>query len=168
MTNEQERFIELYSFEQKIYAEIEQEMDIDRKRVQELYKEIENDRVYIQKIRQKFTSARKKEFHDFKEFYNWYKEQKQECEYCGITQEELSRLFDKEKRVLPLNDKEKRASGTLEIERKDSINNKYSTENIILACPLCNNAKSNLIDEENWREIFVPSMKKYYAKLLNS
>jgi len=33
-------------------------------------------------------------------------------------------------------------------------------------CPLCNNAKSNLIDEESWRKLFVPAMKEYYRRLL--
>jgi len=59
----------------------------------------------------------------------------------------------------------KRSSGTLEIERLDSSVG-YSEKNMILACPLCNNAKSNLIDEISWRELFVPAMKAYYEKLL--
>lgn len=68
--------------------------------------------------------------------------------------------------MLPLNDAVKRSSGTLEIERRDSSSNSYSRDNIILACPLCNNAKSNLIDEKNWRELFVEPMRKYYKILL--
>jgi len=75
-------------------------------------------------------------------------------------------IIFQEERLLPLNDAFKRSSGTLEIERRDSANNSYEKNNIILACPLCNNAKSNLIDEDSWNIIFVPAMQAYYEKLL--
>ena len=124
----------------------------------------------IQKIRNKFTGQRRIDFaNDFKEFYKWYSKEVEngaKCGYCGISQEELYEIFGEEKNVLPLNDAVKRSSGTLEIERKDSTGNSYGADNIILACPLCNNAKSNLIDEENWRMLFVPAMREYYKKLL--
>jgi hypothetical protein len=72
---------------------------------------------------------------------------------------------------LTLNQKTKRKNGILEIEQKTPINETekkvYSDfNNLILACPLCNNAKSNLIDESSWREIFVEPMRGYYEKLL--
>lgn len=121
----------------------------------------------IKTIKAKFTKEREKGFETVIEFYNWYKKQPQTCDYCNISQDELNELFTKDKnKKLPLNDAIKRSSGTLEIERKDSNSNEYNKENSILACPLCNNAKSNLIDEENWRELFVPAMQKYYKKLL--
>ena len=121
----------------------------------------------------KFTEKRAKGFEDNKgnkdivRFYNWYKRQAQACGYCGITQEELYELFTKdENKTLPLNVAKKRSSGTLEIERLDCITNIYVEDNIILACPLCNNAKSNLINEKNWITLFVPPMREYYKKLL--
>lgn len=114
-------------------------------------------------IKNKFNEKRKEAFdNDAVKFYDWFKDQKNCCGYCGITQNELYELFSEK---LPLNDKTKRSSGTLEIERLDSDKN-YSQENIILACPLCNNAKSNLIDEDSWRYIFSKPMRKYYKKLL--
>ena len=114
-------------------------------------------------VKNKFNEKRKQAFcNDAVIFYNWFKEQKNCCGYCGITQNELYELFSEN---LPLNDKTKRSSGTLEIERLDSDKD-YSEENLILACPLCNNSKSNLIDESSWREIFVEPMRGYYEKLL--
>ncbi|RLA75490.1 MAG: hypothetical protein DRG11_00750 [Epsilonproteobacteria bacterium] len=177
MTDEQKRFIELYSFEKKTYPEIEKSMNINRKQLSALRdKEVNNQVANIQKIHAKFTKKRQKEFdYDFKRFYNWYVGQKQECGYCGITQQELYRLFDKDpnKRILPYLEKDriytkapKRSFGTLEIERLDSSSN-YTEKNLILACPLCNNAKSNLIDEKSWKELFVPVMQTYYKSLLN-
>jgi len=127
------------------------------------YKEKYSD---IPKIKKKYTGERKKEFNVI-EFYDWYTRQDQSCGYCGITQDELYELFaNTDNRVLPLNDAQKRSSGTLEIERKDSQSNIYDSTNSILACPLCNNAKSNLIGEESWRNLFVNAMRNYYEKLL--
>ena len=174
MTDEQNQFIELYSFEKKTYSEIEKIMKIGRKRLLSLRDEEVNKSIeHIQYVYRKFNNKRKIAFNNnFKDFHNWYEKQGQKCGYCGISQEDLYKLFNKENRVLPYleTDREykkapKRSSGTLEIERLDSSDG-YSEKNMILACPLCNNAKSNLIDEISWRELFVPAMQPYYKKLL--
>jgi len=176
MTEEQYRFIELYSFKKNNYSEIEKVMDINRKQLLNLRSKDVNTLIeHIQNIYTKFTDKRKDVFnHDFQKFYNWYENQGQKCGYCEVTQKELYQIFNKDRRILPYLESTrkykkapKRSSGTLEIERLDSSDN-YNNENIILACPLCNNAKSNLIDEVSWRELFVPAMKEYYKKLLHS
>jgi len=121
----------------------------------------------IQNIKAKYTEEREEGFKSIIKFYDWYKRQPQACGYCYISQEELHELFTKnENKILPLNEAQKRSHGTLEIERRNSNTNEYNPENTILACPLCNNAKSNLIDEDNWSNIFVSSMREYYIKLL--
>ena len=166
----QKNFIKLYSFERKKYADIEDELKIERSKTRELSNVCKSEIEKIQNIRNKFTGQRRIGFdNDFKKFYKWYSKEVEngaKCGYCGISQEELYEIFGEEKNVLPLNDAVKRSSGTLEIERKDSTGNSYGADNIILACPLCNNAKSNLIDEENWRNLFVPAMREYYKKIL--
>jgi len=132
------------------------------------YKSYESKYKDIQIIKAKYTEERAKGFKSIVKFYDWYKKQPQVCAYCYISQKELYELFAKgNKKILPLNNAKKRSTGTLEIERKDSIKNKYNEDNSILACPLCNNAKSNLIDEYSWVDIFVKPMRKYYKKLLN-
>ncbi|MDQ6988748.1 MAG: hypothetical protein Q9M19_02620 [Mariprofundaceae bacterium] len=121
----------------------------------------------IQKIKSKFTGERKGWPDGVVAFYDWYKGKGQACGYCGISQDELYKLFSKDNnKKLPLNNAVKRSFGTLEIERRDSETNEYNPENCILACPLCNNAKSNLIDEENWMSLFAEPMREYYKKLL--
>jgi hypothetical protein len=178
MTEEQKRFIEMYSFERKNYYEIEKEMNWTRAYIKKLRTPNVDELIAdIQKIRTKFTKSRKKAFKesnkDFRDFYDWYKDQKQKCAYCGISQENLYILFaEGDARILPYlvpnkiyKNAPKRSSGTLEIERLDCAS-AYIPENMILACPLCNNAKSNLIDEESWCELFVPAMQEYYKKLL--
>ena len=165
----QKKIIISYSFERKKYADIEAELDIKRSKTQELYTVCKSEIEKIQKIRNKFTGQRRSDFKEvFENFYEWYIKEVDggaKCSYCGISQEELYEIF-KGKKALPLNDAIKRSSGTLEIERKDSASNSYGVDNIILACPLCNNAKSNLIDELSWRKLFVKPMRDYYKKLL--
>jgi hypothetical protein len=123
----------------------------------------------IQTIKPKFTTKRQEDFDgDIVKFYDWYKLQPDCCGYCGITQKQLRLLFtNDENKVVPLNDNwSKNDKGTLQIERINSKTNSYEETNIILACPVCNNAKSNLIDEESWSDLFAPAMTKYYNKLL--
>ena len=148
-----------------IIADFKKRFDISEKEF-DLFTKRYSD---IPVIKSKFTESRKNE-NNIIEFYDWYVEQNQSCDYCGITQNELHKLFtnNPETKILPLNNNwSKNDKGTLQIERKDSTNNRYSISNLILACPLCNNAKSNLIDEDSWREIFAEPMKRYYNKLLN-
>lgn len=174
LRDEQIVFLEGYSFDRYNYKKIEQELqkiDISKKYsdVQRLYKECERYRVEIQEIRKRYNASQKrKDDNSFEMFFDWFKEELKEnkCGYCGITQEELNKLFNENNRVLPLNEAFKRSSGTLEIERKDSKDNSYKVKNLIFACPLCNNAKSNLIDHKSWEEIFAKPMKAYYEKLL--
>lgn len=109
-------------------------------------------------------------FSDPEKLIKWFDNQKNSCGYCGITQEKLKKLAKlRGKNGIPnltLNGKIKRSKGTLEIEKKDPNKGYTSDEQCILACPLCNNAKSNLIDEENWKDLFVEPMKKYYKKTI--
>lgn len=111
------------------------------------------------------------------ELINWFKEQNYQCGYCGVTKDELKEIAISRglkqglKRNFTLNKGKKRSQGTLEIERLNSDQNKdknngYEFNNCILACPLCNNAKSNLIDQDAWRGVFVDPMRKYYKQLL--
>lgn len=102
----------------------------------------------------------------------WFKEQDNKCGYCGTTQSILHDIVKIRGDSLTLNGKTKRSKGTLEIERKipaekEDKDNGYRYDNCILACPLCNNAKSNLIDENCWRELFVKPIQEYYKKILN-
>lgn len=185
LTDEQIKFIELYSFEKMKYEKIEEITGWSRKHIQNLrnIKAVDEKINDIQKVRNKFTNIRQEGFENngktFKDFYSWYKKEdaKGLCGYCGVTQTELMKLFaGDETRVLPYLSKDrdaskraKRSSGSLEIERLNSAQGYGYGEdlNIILACPLCNNAKSNLIDEDSWVELFVPAMNQYYKKLLS-
>ena len=120
--------------------------------------EIQNARNIFK--RKKYTSSGKEnvdfEFKDFREFYSWYTAQLRVCGYCGIEEIILKDLYDSD----ILSTKRKRGR-TLEIERKDSKNNKYSPDNCILACYFCNNHKSDIISEEDHRKYFAKDIEQY-------
>lgn len=93
-----------------------------------------------------------------------------ECEYCGVSQEKLRQIAiirGKENEPnLTLNGKQKRKNGAMEIDRKDQKLEYEVIDNLVFACPLCNNAKSNLVSSDDWQEFFAGAMKKYYEKIL--
>lgn len=119
-----------------------------------------------------YSKNRKILFDQYEKTIEWFEKQDCKCGYCGITQVELRTIVDqKSDKNFTLNGGQKRSKGTLEIEQKipkREVENPYdSWDNLILACPLCNNAKSNLIDEENWRNLFTEPMRQYYESLLD-
>ena len=65
-----------------------------------------------------------------------------------------------------LNGKQKRKNASMEIDKKDPKLEYEVIDNLVFACPLCNNAKSNLISSDDWKDIFSEPMKKYYEKIL--
>jgi 5-methylcytosine-specific restriction endonuclease McrA len=113
-----------------------------------------------------YKESRKELFENSQDFMEWYDKQRESCNYCGITQSELHRIVKLRKGNLTLNDLTKRSKGTLEIEKLNPEQG-YTFENSVLACPFCNNAKSNLIKEDDWRIFFVPAMKNYFSSILH-
>jgi 5-methylcytosine-specific restriction endonuclease McrA len=114
-----------------------------------------------------FNEQRRELFENPKAFLDWYDKHNESCNYCGTTQFELHRIVKLRNDNLTLNQKTKRSKGTLEIEKLNP-NLGYTFENSVLSCPFCNNAKSNLISEKDWRDFFVPAMKKYINSVLNN
>lgn len=114
----------------------------------------------LKMIRQKYTKKRKDGFKTFASFYDWYKAQNQKCYYCGTTQGELEKLFDDE---LVLSSK---FNATLHIEQKIPKQG-YNKDNRVLACALCNNAKSDMIRYDNFQKYFADSMQQFIKDLLS-
>lgn len=112
-----------------------------------------------------FNEQRGGLFANHEKFIKWYDKQMESCNYCGITQTELHEIVKMRKGNLTLNQKTKRSKGTLEIEKLDPSEG-YTYQNSVLSCPFCNNAKSNLISEEDWRRFFVPAIKQYLNSIL--
>ena len=77
-------------------------------------------------------------------FERWYDIQPKTCYYCDIPEDLLGLLVSH----TPLHHKPKRLS----IDRKDP-NSDYIEENMVLACYVCNMAKSNIFDDIEMRKI---------------
>ena len=122
------------------------------------YDELVENHSDIQNIKQKCTAERKEGFNTIHNFYVWYKSQKNECGYCGTSADILKILFENEKLT------SKKFTETLHIERKNP-NKPYSPTNCMLACSLCNNSKSDLISEKNYRKYFAGCMGKFLKDL---
>ncbi|MBF7047814.1 hypothetical protein IY804_06995 [Campylobacter volucris] len=55
----------------------------------------------------------------------------------------------------------------MQIERLDPDKG-YNEENCVLACCICNNAKSDMINTENFKKYFGKHIKSFYEDLLNN
>lgn len=95
------------------------------------------------------------------EFINWDLKQPRECFYCGISEEAMLNI--------PLFYK-KRGIGDfyrLTIDRKDNTKF-YSLDNIVLACPRCNETKGELFSAKEFKEIALNYIKPKWLKFLSS
>ena len=139
------------------------ELDISQEQLTELRAEFADfNKLYTRY----FNEQREKLFNDPTKLLKWYNDQNGSCNYCAITQEELLKIVKNRGGNLTLNNKTKRSKGNLEIEKLNPSEG-YTFDNSVLACPFCNNAKSNLISEDDWREFFKPAMQHYHKKLLS-
>ncbi len=137
-------------------------LGVDEKEIEQFKRENAKYAEFV-KLRKRFTSfdnERKKGFGGFKAFYEWYITQEPKCHYCGTTQGELKRLFDDE---LVLSSK---FNATLHIEQKIPKQG-YNKDNRVLACALCNNAKSDMISDDNFQKYFKKSMREFIEDLLS-
>ena len=128
-----------------------------------------DERKIMSRIKAKFETIKKKDetipenekllkFDSAFEMYKWYLSQNKQCAYCEIEERKLKTLFTSN--VL----KSKRKRGlSLGIERRNSITNHYSPTNCVLACYVCNNTKSDFINEADFKKYFVPAISEYLA-----
>lgn len=87
------------------------------------------------------------------------------CYYCKIDEDTLRAAFDKnDKNEGVISSKKRSFSGELQIERKNP-NEKYCDDNCEFACVICNNAKSDMISEGDFKDFFVPGIKEYWKHI---
>jgi len=185
MTTTEEKYFELcYSKRIHEFSKIDAEKGWQSGEAKERYKSLNNyyieqigiDKERLDELRERFkkfndlytnyfNEDRRTMFQDYNGFMDWYEKQKDCCHYCEITKTELSKIVERRGGNLTLNGKTKRSKGTLEIEKLEP-NKGYTFLNTVLACPFCNNAKSNLISEKDWKCYFKPVMKKYLQSQL--
>jgi 5-methylcytosine-specific restriction endonuclease McrA len=150
-----EIFFEKLFINAELADDICRDLNISRKEYSEYASQLETERKFeietIRRIRSLHYN-RKKFFPDFNSFYKWYISQYQiqngECYYCGTSEKVIATLFEKKF----YNRKRTTRGKHLEIERRDSTDNLYNKENCVLACYFCNNDKSDIFDEDEYRE----------------
>lgn len=101
----------------------------------------------------------------FEAFLAWWCEKTPEdgirrCYYCEVDEKALKDAFD----LKIISSKKRSFSGELQIERKNP-NEDYSADNCDFACVICNNAKSDMISEGDFRDFFVPGIKEYWEHI---
>ena len=150
-------------------AKIESKVTVDNYyfyKLQSLNLEITKDDLkafndYWDKLNNKITKERIDGFGGKDKFIDWYMNQGDKCYYCGITQGELNTLFEKKLII------SKKFSPALQVERKISPKdesdkeNLYNQDNCVLACCLCNNAKSDMILEKDFIKYFAKPMSDF-------
>lgn len=94
-------------------------------------------------------------------FVKWYASKaKRGCYYCKIAQGNVESVYGK------LFKKGKGERGRwLEIDRTDPDNTIYDKDNCVLACYPCNNAKSNVFTEKDFKETIGPAITEVCNKL---
>ena len=89
-------------------------------------------------------------------FVQWYTEHPKTCTYCGVSEKDISGIPFKARQGFTNRHR-------LEIDRMDSAGG-YSLDNITLACPICNTAKSNFFTFEEMmfigKNVIQPRWKK--------
>lgn len=129
--------------------------------IDEIYKKIlnfeEENKKLKEEIEKEYVEIFKVKF-PFDQFKNLVNAD--HCEYCGINDELLGKLFEKKK----INKKNLRG-WKLEVDRKKP-NHEYTKENCVMACYWCNNAKTDEFSHEE----FIPigkEIEKIWQKRLN-
>lgn len=102
---------------------------------------------------------------DFESFFAWWCDKTPEdgirkCCYCEVDEKASKDAFD----LKIISSKKRSFSGELQIERKNP-NRDYSADNCEFACVICNNAKSDMISERDFRDFFVPGIKEYWEHI---
>lgn len=95
MNSLEQDFVRLAFVESKRYTDIETILQIGRQTVIELWDKLSDERERVNKVKRLYN--RKKRLMNgvlFPEFYDSYTTHELQCCYCGITQEEISLLFE--------------------------------------------------------------------------
>ena len=114
--------------------------------------------------------AGQSDFQDRNDFLKWYKKKEKKCYYCDLTEIESQKLVMLGKlksNRFPQNGiigRGKARGVWLEIERKNP-KGKYSKANCALCCYFCNNDKSDIFDDKNYRK-FQRGRKKFLQSLI--
>ncbi len=150
LTDIQKKYLDLAVIQLKKYDDIAKELNIDRKTVSRWWNELKEQRVKLAELRKVWKSKFKNtgDTKSFWKFKSWYDKTERKCFYCGITEEQISYLFQTGK----LYTKRKRGK-KLEIERLLPEQPYENLKNLVFSCYWCNNAKTDTFTKDEFIEI---------------
>lgn len=149
--------IKWITFKHKTEAE---QKEIFKKLPKELPKD--NDSGYDLNSFEDFKNACEK---GIKNFIKWYLNHvPTECEYCGVAQKKCREYMEY---VARQGGNKRNRGKTLELERKNSQEGKnlYNKDNCIWICHVCNNAKSDLFTEDEFKNTVAKGIKAFWESL---
>lgn len=129
-----------------------------------------------QRFRRRFKSAHRDGFKSPDDFALWcvnkLREQDGKCAYCETSITLIQKIVEKSRAtpepVIFHQLRRVRGEGfrgsTLEIEKRNP-NLGYNPDNCALICYFCNNDKSSLYTEKDYREFFGPNRKRHFITL---
>lgn len=94
MTGQQNSFLQLAVIERLTYEAISLRLNIDRSVFAPWWDELKSERVYLTTIRDKWL--RKCPDMDFQVFIDWFERTEKKCHYCGITESDMTKLWEKD------------------------------------------------------------------------
>lgn len=144
MTEKQKDFIWMAFAEKRKYSEIARVLKVDSKTLTAWTRELRSFWEPLAEI--KSIHTRKASETDFHQFYNWYLtlQENKCCEYCGITEKEISEIKPYTKRS---------RGSKLELDRKEPNLPYNIVENIVYACYWCNNAKTDTFSHGEFKKV---------------
>jgi len=103
----------------------------------------------------KKSDSKKKPFQvefTFEELEKWYRNQPKECHYCGLTENEQFEVIQSGKLTSNrfFTEKNGKRGKFLEIDRKNP-KGPYSKDNCVFCCYFCNNDKSDIFSESQYK-----------------
>ena len=150
MTDLEFKYLKLAVIEQIKFDQISKILGIDRIEVSKLWEELKVQREYFSDLRKiwksKFTNTETTE--SFWEFKKWYETTEKKCFYCGITETQITELFQRKKLYTKRNRGRK-----LEIERLLPNEPYDNLENLVFSCYWCNNAKTDTFSSDEFKII---------------
>jgi hypothetical protein len=157
MTSHEKEFLNRAVILQQKYAQIGSEMGLQPAELTQLWDNLKVEREALTEVLALYKRKMKADNPDaifqpdeFAKFLQWHNHTEKVCLYCGLSQEKIALLVDREL----VNTKRIDTRGkSLELERRKPNLPYSNTKNLIWCCYWCNNAKTDEFSEEEFKPI---------------
>lgn len=156
----EQKFIDLVIIQCQPYALAAEQLKVPLSTIRQLYKDLDITWRPIVNVRNKWSS--KRIGGNFWDFYHWYSTSEKKCHYCGVSEEELTKLHQ-----IGLENKRPTRGRKLEIDRKISSEPYSNILNLVWSCYWCNNAKTDTFTEEEFKIIGAAISRIWKERLSN-